>query len=180
MKKENSPFLSGVLHYVKAQSERTHPALYESTARKDAPSIMRKHNLKERTQVTCQAETNVLIRASALFGAVPFDMLWFFVLSQPASGCSAMIFLVTKRRRQSRLMTLLERQRAIRSCFYPPTHTSRPEWESEISLCLSDCIQLSAGSADIPLCVQADRPPVPSGQSLRSYKKSLRYIFSSH
>ena len=90
---------------------------------------MRKHSPEEHAQVTCQAKTNALIRASALLGAIPFDMPRFFILSQPLSGCSAMIFLVTQRCRRSRLMMHLERQRAIRSCFYPPTHTSRPEWE---------------------------------------------------
>lgn len=56
MKKENSPFLSGVLHYVKAQPERTHPALCESTTRKNSPSIMRKHNPEELTQHQAKAQ----------------------------------------------------------------------------------------------------------------------------
>lgn len=73
--------------------------------------------------MTCQTESNALIRASALLGAIPFDMLWFFVPSQPASGCSAMIFLVTKRCRRSRLIMHLERQSALDPVFIPPlTH----------------------------------------------------------
>mgnify|MGYP001017401814 FL=1 len=55
----------------------------------------------------------MLIRASALLGAVPFGMLWFFVLSSLASGCFDMIFVVMQRYNRSRLISLLERQRAL-------------------------------------------------------------------
>lgn len=78
---------------------------------------LRKHSLEELAQVTCQAEiiheSNVLISISALLGAIPFGMLWFFVLSSLASGCFDMIFVVMQRYNRSRLISLLERQRAL-------------------------------------------------------------------
>ena len=78
---------------------------------------LRKHSLEELAQVTCQAEiiheSNVLISVSALLGAIPFGMLWFFVLSSLASGCFDMIFVVMQRYNRSRLISLLERQRAL-------------------------------------------------------------------
>ena len=78
---------------------------------------MRKHSPEELAQVTCQSEIiheiNVLISAGALLGAIPFGMFPVFFLSSLAAGCFDMIFVVMQRFNRSRLLPLIERQRAM-------------------------------------------------------------------
>ena len=78
---------------------------------------LRKHSPEELAQVTCQSEIiheiNVLISAGALLGAIPFGMFPAFFLSSLAAGCFDMIFVVMQRFHRSRLLPLIERQRAM-------------------------------------------------------------------